>query len=75
MRDGQQVRLQSEKGNSLDTRPKNQMCASVAAMQKIGVLELLNPEREVRGSDEQMQQMAKTAKANSGILNSSMYHQ
>lgn len=67
--DGQRVRSQSEKGNGAVWQPdlnKGQMSASVTVMQNLGVLELLTPGHEFRGSDATLQQMASVVKANSG---------
>jgi hypothetical protein len=67
LRDGQRVQSQKEKGGGAVWVPdlnKNQMSTSVAAMQNLGVLELLNPEREFRGSDAALQQIAKLVKGN-----------
>ena len=67
LRDGQRVRALHEKGNGAVWLPdlnKGQMSASIAAMQRLGVLELLTPEREFRSTDDQLQKMAKVAKDN-----------
>jgi len=66
MRDGQRVQTQKEKKRAVWTPDlnKGQMSASVAAFQNLGILELLNPAREFRASDEDLQQMAEVVKNN-----------
>jgi len=68
MRDGQRSDCESEKEQqrSLDTDKQKIRVRIRRRNAKNGCLELLNPEREVRGSDEQMQQMAKSTKQTQG---------
>lgn len=67
MRDGQRARAQSEKGSGAIWTPdlnKAQLCASVAAMERLGVLGLVDSARESRASDDDLQRMEELTKGN-----------